>query len=65
VPETTPLFTEEQLKVFDRLTRLESSRNQMDRISARLEYSRWIRDNNLSKTNTDAMKDELVKRGKW
>lgn len=63
--ETNPLFTEEQLEEFDRLTNLESSRLQMDRIRARLEYPAWLKANNLTKVNTDAMHQELIKRGRW
>lgn len=63
--EEPALFTEEQLDEFDRLTKLESSRHQMDRIRARLEYPQWLKDNNLTKVNTDAMHQELIKRGRW
>lgn len=65
MPRKNPLFTQKQLKEFDRLTKLESSRLQMDRILARCEYPKWIADNKLTKENTDAMRDELVRQGKW
>ncbi|EJW13948.1 hypothetical protein M5X02_32265 [Paenibacillus alvei] len=60
-----PLFTQKQLEEFDRLTALESSPIQMDRIRARCDYPKWIADNNLTKENTDAMRDELIRQGKW
>ncbi|ALA47900.1 hypothetical protein ABE137_12075 [Brevibacillus laterosporus] len=63
--EQGKLFTEEQLAKFDELTRLESSKKQMDRIRARLEWNRWVEENNLSKKHLDAMYNELVSRGKW
>ena len=63
--EQDKLFTKEQLAKFDELTRLESSKKQMDRIRARLEWNRWVEENNLSKKHLDAMYNELVSRGKW
>lgn len=58
-------FTNEQLETFDKLTNMECSKNQMDRINARLMWSKWIKDNNLSVEQTNAMKEELVRQNKW
>lgn len=59
------LFTEKQLLEFDEITRMESSRNQMERIESRLRFPKWQQENQMTKEIMDAMADELKKRGKW
>lgn len=56
-------FTEYDLNEFDRLTAMESSPNQMDRIRSRLEWGKWSQQ--FTKEQLDSMKEELVKRGRW
>jgi hypothetical protein len=62
-------YTEEDLNIFDKLTMMESSQNQidriMDRIKARLEWKTWVEEHKWNKATLDAMKEELVKQGKW
>lgn len=61
-----PLFIEwkeEDLKEFDRLSNMSSSRDQMDRIKARLEWRNFAA--KFTKEQLDEMKEELVKRGEW
>jgi hypothetical protein len=59
------LFTEEQLEKFDELTKLESSLYQMDRIRARIEWNKWIIENNITNEQLEAMKEELILQGRW
>lgn len=58
-------FTPEQLATFDGLTKLMSSRKQMDRIEGRLIYFKWVKQEGITKSQEDAMHQELILQGKW
>lgn len=61
-----PLFiewTEEDLAEFNRLTKMESSSDQMERIKARLQWSSFA--DKFTKEQLDEMHQTLIDRGEW
>lgn len=57
---TEPTWTEEELNKFDRLTMMAGSRNQVTRISGRLEVNAFIAEH--GKEKCDAMFAEIQRR---
>jgi len=55
-----PIYTPDELLVFDELTALQSSQNQMTRIAARMAVKKFVEEH--GKEKCDAMFAELQKR---
>ena len=58
-------FNKEDLDNFDRITKLENSRYQMDRIDARIEWKMWVKEHEWDKEALDEMREELIRQGRW
>lgn len=56
-------WTEEDLQEFNKITSMESSKDQMDRIKARCKW--FVFRDKFTTEQLEEMKKELVKRGEW